>query len=84
LLGKEVNIFLEYLLVQVYNLYMSNKKAPNEIGVSRGASLITAEAAMDADTFIIRLCAVNLNRRNHSDLPQLPNRLQTPRTRPQG
>jgi hypothetical protein len=34
---------------------------------------ITAEAAMIADTVIIMLSAVNLNQRNHSDVPQLPN-----------
>jgi hypothetical protein len=40
---------------------------------------------MTVDIFIIRLFAVNLNRRNHSDLPQLPNRrVQTPRTGSQG
>lgn len=51
---------------------MSNKKAPSETPISNGAALITAEATMIVDTFIIRLSAVNLNRRNHSDLPQLP------------
>jgi hypothetical protein len=40
-----------------------------------GAEPITAEAAMSADTFIIRLSAVNLNRRNHSDLPFLHSRM---------
>ena len=51
---------------------MSNKKAPSETSISNGALLITAEATMNGHTFIIRLSAVNLNRRNHSDLPQLP------------
>jgi hypothetical protein len=40
-----------------------------------GDVTITAEAAMIADTFIIRLSAVNLNRRNHSDLPFLHSRV---------
>jgi hypothetical protein len=30
---------------------------------------------MIADTFIIRLSAVNLNRRNHSDLPFMHSRV---------
>ena len=55
-----------------YNNYMSKEKAPTETPISNGALLITAEAAMTVYTFIIRLSAVNLNRRNHSDLSQLP------------
>jgi hypothetical protein len=54
---------------------MSNKKAPTETPISTGAMLTTAEAVRTLDTFIIRLSAVNLNRRNHSDLPQLPDRM---------
>jgi len=56
---------------------MSNKKAPSETPISNGASLITAEAAMTVNTFIIGLCAVNLNRRNHSDLQSMQERMQT-------
>lgn len=52
---------------------MSNEKAPNETGISNGAVLATAEAVVKHDTLIIRLSAVNLNRRNHSDLPFMQN-----------
>jgi len=50
-------------------------KAPVRTPILAGAAITTAEAAMTAHTFIIRLSAVNLNRRNHSDLPQLHNRM---------
>jgi hypothetical protein len=58
-----------------YTKSMSNNKAPHSAETLNGAKLCTAEAARTLDKFIIRLCAVNLNRRNHSDLPQLPNRM---------
>ena len=59
-----------------------NDKTPISAETPTGAETTTAEAAMIADNLIIRLSAVNLNRRNHSDLPQLPKRMQAPRARP--
>jgi hypothetical protein len=66
-----------------YNQFMSNKKAPFEIGVSGGASLITAEATMNTDSFIIRLSAVKPQQEISHDLPQLQNRSGEGRKGPQ-
>lgn len=54
---------------------MSSEKAPISAETLTGAALTTAEAMMTVDAFIIRLSAVNLNRRNHSDLPLMHNRM---------
>lgn len=53
----------------------TSTKTPVRTPILAGAVTITAEAAMIADTFIIRLSAVNLNRRNHSDLPFMHSRV---------
>ena len=50
------------------------QKAPISVDALTGAMLTTAETVRTLDTFIIRLLAVNL-KENHSDLPQLPDRL---------
>jgi len=49
-------------------------KAPVEVAPSPGAVIRTAEAARTRNP-IIRLQAVELKRRFHSDLPQLPDRM---------
>jgi hypothetical protein len=54
---------------------MSNKKAPAETPISTRAKLTSAEAERTLDKFIIRRTAVELNRRFHSDLPFLPDRM---------
>src|SRR5438105_14928724 len=50
------------------------RKAPIEVAPSTGAVIRTAEAAQTR-SLIIRLMAVELNSRFHSDLPQLPYRM---------
>jgi hypothetical protein len=49
-----------------------NQKAPISALTLTGAKLTSAEAERTLETFIIELSAVELNRRLHSDVPQLP------------
>ena len=49
-------------------------EAPVRIGVLAGAVITTAEAEVTCNP-IIGLLAVDLKRRFHSDLPQLPDRM---------
>lgn len=71
ILARSMYFALDYLLRASIYLTMSNEKAPTETPISTGAVLCTAEAAQ-GDTSIIRLSTVELNRRFHNDVPQLP------------
>jgi hypothetical protein len=51
------------------------QKAPTNALTLTGAKLTSAEAERTLDKFIIGLTAVELNRRFHSDVPQLPDRM---------